>query len=169
MIKNELFRWIKNWEGIGAPDQPTIYGITEANYPDYYYRIQTLVETKMPKELINIAVYDAYEHIYKQSNAHKLYFPLNWIYFDFFFNSGYTAGKLLQETLNKKWGNNLIMDGIVGKKTIGAIKKVKDRRLLCMQYIMRRIEFVSVLKEHHGLINRISKLSNFIWSNTFKT
>ena len=170
MLREKLFRWIKNWEGVGAPDQPTIYGITEANYPDYYYRIQTLVETKMPKELINIAIYDAYEHIYKQSNADKIFYPLNWVYFDFYFNAGFNAGKVLQRVLCIDFLYDLKIDGVVGKKTLKVLNELREDRdkqhKLVMLYALERITYYTHLKEYDkGLVNRAVELYKYIVSD----
>lgn len=172
MLRNELFLFIAyKLEGKGWFDEPTVYGITEKNYPSDYSRIKSLVDNNAGKDLINNAIIDAYEKIYKQSYADKMLFPLNWIYFDFYFNSGLMAAKTLQLVLNQKWHTKLAIDGIVGPKTIHAVETVLNTKeklmLFSMQYTMERIRFVSTLKYCEGLINRIAKLNNKIWEIAF--
>ena len=173
MFRNDLFLFIAyKLEGKGWYDEPTVYGITKRNYPEFYNRIDSLVRNNLPKSLIDKAIIDAYGFIYKKTKADKMSFPLNFLYFDFCFNSGSKiATKLLQQTINKITFANLLVDGIIGRKTLQAIKSFKGDKMkvLCMKYTMRRIQFVSHLEAHVGLINRISKLSNFIWSIMFKT
>lgn len=176
MLRNELFRFVKKVEGEGAPDQPTIYGITEKWYPQHYNRIKSLVDNGASSDLIDDAVFDAYEQIYNACNADKLPYPLNWIYFDFYFNAGKNAGKVLQTTMNHYFYTHLRVDGVVGKNTLIGLGEISVRgktNKLTMLYATERINYYVSLgkittmggKEEDvrvGWINRANQLYNLI-------
>lgn len=66
-----------------------------------------------------------YNEYWKKSNAQNMpNFNLAFLLFDFAVNSGVVnACKKLQTAINKVSGSELIIDGIIGKKTIAAIEK----------------------------------------------
>ena len=108
--------------------------------------------------------------------------PLNLILFDAAVNHGpSTAVKLLQESLNSilKVGSNLVVDGIIGPKTLAAVKDVISMdhnmwlqpnslvRYLCIDVLMNRVElYTSIITNNKSqekffkgwIVNRVVKL-----------
>jgi len=168
MLRNELFRFIAyRLEGKGWDDIPTIYGITQKFYPQSYNRIKSLVDNGASKEMIDDAIMDAYNQIYEKSGAGKLWHPLNWVYFDFYFNAGLNAAIVLQETINDFIGYETItVDGVIGSKTLKALNEFKGNLAFIGFYILNRIKFymnTNNKKYINGWINRTIKLAKYIY------
>lgn len=114
--------------------------------------------------------------------ADDLPYPLDLIMFDMAVNHGpSTAVKLLQQSLNSilKVGTNLVVDGIIGPKTLAAVKDVTSMdhnmwlqpnslvRYLCIDVLMNRVEFyTSIITNNKSqerffkgwTVNRVVKL-----------
>jgi len=168
MLRNDIFLFIaKELESKSAPDKPTIYGITEENYPKFYHRIKTLAESKSP--LLYQAIIDAYNHIYESIHADKVPYPLNWYYFDFAFNAGQrTALKDLQKAYNAVMKRKIVVDGIWGpqtEKSLQSLGKKEAIAVLCEYMVLRR-EFYThhPLRQYRcGWINRVNKLDRKVF------
>jgi lysozyme family protein len=114
--------------------------------------------------------------------ADNLPHPLDLIVFDMAVNHGpNTAVKILQQSLNSilKAGNSLVVDGIIGPKTLAAVKDVVSMdhnmwlqpnslvRYLCIDVLMNRVEFyTSIITNNKSqerffrgwIVNRVVKL-----------
>jgi len=108
--------------------------------------------------------------------------PLDLIIFDMAVNHGpNTAVKILQQSLNSilKAGNSLVVDGIIGPKTLAAVKDVVSMdhnmwlqpnslvRYLCIDVLMNRVElYTSIITNNKSqerffkgwIVNRVVKL-----------
>jgi len=138
----------------------TIYGITEKYYPDTFKKVYGFynelcelkqknasddvikdVESKMMEEIKKF--YKSY--FWENNNCHRLFYPLNMVFFDTAVNLGpYGAGRLLQKALNML-GGDLKVDGIVGEKTMGCLNKLIEtpriRDILCFLFIFLRVDY----------------------------
>ncbi len=180
MLRNEIFLFIaKKLEGKKGTDKPTIYGITEENYPKFYYRIKTLAENNSP--LLKQAIIDAYNHIYESIHADKVPYPLNWYYFDFAFNAGEKAAlKKLQKAYNVALNKSISVDGIWGPQTEKALQGLSKKEtiaVLCEYMILRRDFYTHLVslksldkkkreefcKYYPGWINRVGKLDRKVF------
>ena len=168
MLRNDIFLFIaKKLEGKKGADKPTIYGITEEDYPKFYHRIKTLAENNSP--LLNQAIIDAYNHIYESIHADKVPYPLNWYYFDFAFNAGEKAAlKKLQKAYNVALNKSISVDGIWGPQTEKALQGLSKKEtiaVLCEYMILRRDFYTHhPLRQYRcGWINRVNKLDKKVF------
>jgi lysozyme family protein len=114
--------------------------------------------------------------------ADSLPHPLDLIIFDAAVNHGpNTAIKLLQQSLNSilKAGTSLVIDGIIGPKTLTAVRDVVSMdhnmwlqpnslvRYLCIDVLMNRVElYTSIITNNKSqerffkgwIVNRVTKL-----------
>jgi len=103
--------------------------------------------------------------------ADDLPYPLDLIMFDMAVNHGVnTAIKLLQKSLNSILGFDLVIDGIIGSKTITAINKLTNTghlRCLCAYVLLNRTElYTSIIQSNKTqerffkgwIVNRVTKL-----------
>lgn len=127
----QLFETVKHNEGRGYdPDDPagaTIYGIAKIYHEEEYNKLIALInEGKENTDEFKQTLYDVYYSIYTehQSVANLLPGPIKWQYFDFYFNAGKHANETLQKTINQLDIANLVVDGIIGPKTKGVVKKI---------------------------------------------
>ena len=103
--------------------------------------------------------------------ADDLPYPLDLIMFDMAINHGVNqAIKLLQKTLNSMSGFNLVVDGIIGQKTMTAIDKLTNTdhlRCLCAYVLLNRVElYTSIIQSNKTqekffkgwITNRVVKL-----------
>jgi len=97
--------------------------------------------------------------------------PLDLIMFDMAINHGVNqAIKLLQKTLNSMLDFNLVVDGIIGPKTMAAVEKLTNAdhlRCLCVYILLNRVEFyTSIIQSNKTqekffkgwIVNRVVKL-----------
>lgn len=108
----------------------TKYGITKRNYPHLDIRSLT---TQQAAQI--------YYDDYWKANGLDLHYPseIQGYAFDCFVNHGRkTFGKILQYALND-CGHDLIVDGIIGVKTIKALREQNDSRYFLLQLKIRRI------------------------------
>jgi lysozyme family protein len=103
------------------PDDPgglTKYGISKRSNPDLDIENLTLDDA--------IAIYK--ERYWDSSKADQLPKKLSESYFDMVVNAGKRrAVKILQQACNHK-GHDLVVDGLIGKATIGACKSLEASR-----------------------------------------
>ncbi len=103
--------------------------------------------------------------------ADSLPHPLDLIIFDMAVNHGVNSAiKLLQKTLNSMSGFNLVVDGIIGQKTMTAIDKLTNTdhlRCLCAHVLLNRVElYTSIIQGNKTqerffkgwVVNRVVKL-----------
>lgn len=103
--------------------------------------------------------------------ADSLPHPLDLIIFDMAVNHGVNSAiKLLQKTLNSMSGFNLVVDGIIGQKTMTAIDKLTNTdhlRCLCAYVLLNRVElYTSIIQSNKTqekffkgwITNRVVKL-----------
>jgi len=94
----------------------TKFGISKRSYPNVD------IENLTKEDAINIYKRDYYNPLYDHISDSNVSFKL----FDIGVNIGKTnAVKRLQWTLNDYYGEELIADGIFGKKTLGSVNKHK--------------------------------------------
>jgi len=140
----------------------TIYGITKKYYPEYYSALLGATN----KEELDKTIELVYSSIFNRTKAKYLKFPLDILYFDFAFNAGEDdAGKALQKTLNLL-GAHLVVDGIVGKKTLASYENFKNIPEIPLIYnAERRLFYIdNPQKEFRkGWLNRVSKLEEFVF------
>lgn len=183
----DAFKIVLGFEG-GYSNDPADQG-GETNYGITY---NTLNDAKnkgwIPSNVtIKNLKLDHAKNIYKKGywdmvRADSLPHPLDLIVFDMAVNHGpNTAVKLLQESLNSilKSGPSLVVDGIIGPKTLTAVKDVVSMdhnmwlqpnslvRYLCIDVLMNRVEFyTSIITNNKSqerffkgwIVNRVVKL-----------
>ncbi len=126
----------------------TKYGISKKAYPNL--DIEKLTE----EEAIEIYRRDYWERI-KGDEIAGISEVLAFCVFDYSVNSGvWGASAMLQKVLIKFFGMELKVDGVIGIKTIEAIKKVVERGYeeeLISRYVAERIGFIDILpREKYG-------------------
>ena len=148
----KAFRFLLKWEGgyVNDPDDPggeTKFGLSKRAFPDL--DIKNLTEDDA-KEIY-------FKHYWIPLKCHKLDWPLNIVLFDTGVNLGIKrASKLLQEAINS-FGYRLVVDGIIGPKTLKYAKMI-DPSKLALRLIRERVKYYSHLnhldKFKNGWINR---------------
>lgn len=131
----------------------TKYGISKSAYPNLDIKNLTLEKAKQ--------IY--YKDYWLKSKANKMPARLALIHFDTAVNTGVkTAGKILQRALNRQ-GFNLIVDGIVGNKTLDAVKKADIDKLLADYTIERNKYYLLTGNNRYlkGWINRSISVYDF--------
>lgn len=183
----DAFKIVLGFEG-GYSNDPADRG-GETNYG---ITVSTLESAKAkgwvpPNVTIKNLKIDHAKTIYKKGywdvvKADSLPHPLDLIVFDMAVNHGpNTAIKLLQESLNSilKSGPSLVVDGIMGPKTLTAVKDVVSMdhnpwlqpnalvRYLCIDVLMNRVElYTSIITNNKSqekffkgwITNRVVKL-----------
>lgn len=156
--------FVLTWEGeyVNDPKDPggeTKYGISQRRFPDLNIKDLTLEHAKQ--------LYKAY--YWKEGNCCDLAHPLDIIHFDATVNIGVRrAGRLLQAMLNKRFGFELTVDGVVGDKTAEAANleiSLFGRKEFCLDYMMERINYYVSLnraKFLRGWIKRVLDLRQFV-------
>ena len=129
---------------VNHPNDPggeTNYGIAKRSHPDE--DIKNLTEERAT---------EIYKKSYwNPSKATSVPGTLRWTYFDMVVNMGQRrAVKILQEACNSK-GCKLVVDGLIGRKTIAASKKIDNSRLKVYRILY-----------YTDLVKRKPKLSDFI-------
>lgn len=151
----------------------TNYGITKAKARECGYNGKMC---DLPYETAKQIYYNEY---WKKSNAGNIpHFNISFLLFDFAVNSGVSnACKKLQTAINKVSGSELVIDGIIGKKTIAAIEKYTDNEFyhffvnkIEKTYIAEILSYYTSLKNPNtgfakngaGWINRVANNINFL-------
>lgn len=148
VLKNEGGYSNKSSDNGGA----TKYGITEKVARENGYKGDMLY---LPENNAKTIYYNQY---WIKSGADKvatISFNIAFLLFDFGVNSGVkNAVKKLQTAINKVSGSNLIIDGIIGKKTIHAIEKYTNNEYYHF-YInkLEKIYIAEILKYYTSLKN----------------
>jgi lysozyme family protein len=183
----DAFKIVLGFEG-GYVNDPadkggeTNYGITTTTLESA--KIKGWIPTNVTIKNIKL---DHAKTIYKKGywdvvKADSLPDPLDLIIFDMAVNHGpNTAVKILQQSLNSilKAGNSLVVDGIIGPKTLAAVKDVVSMdhnmwlqpnslvRYLCIDVLMNRVElYTSIITNNKSqerffkgwIVNRVTKL-----------
>ncbi len=131
----------------------TKYGISKKVYPNLDIKNLTLQQAKQ--------IYS--KDYWLKSKANQMPARLALIHFDTAVNAGVRiAGKLLQRALNRQ-GFNLTVDGIVGPKTLDAIKKADLDRLLADYTIERSKYYLRTKNKRYlrGWLNRSISVYEF--------
>ena len=117
-----------------------------------------------------------YNEYWKKTNAGNIAnFNISFLLFDFAVNAGVkNAGKALQAAINKETGKNeLKIDGIIGEKTLNAIKKYEKSQYyhyytnqLKHAFIAEILSYYTSLEKFNiygkGWINRVANNINFL-------
>ena len=141
MVREVLIR-----EGgyVNHPNDPggeTNYGIAKRSHPDE--DIKNLTEDRA------IEIYK--KTYWNPSKASSIPGEMRYTYFDMVVNMGQRrAVKILQEACNSK-GCKLVVDGLIGRKTLAASKKIDNSRVKVYRILY-----------YTDLIRRKPKLSDFI-------
>ena len=123
------------------PGGETKYGIAKRSHPDE--DIKNLKKTRA------VEIYE--QHYWVPSKASSLPDSLRSTYFDMVVNMGQRrAVKILQKACNSK-GCKLVVDGLIGKKTMAASKKIDNSRLKVFRILF-----------YTDLVDRKPKLMDFI-------
>ena len=132
------------------PDDPgglTKYGISKRSNPDLDIENLTLDDA--------IAIYK--ERYWDSSKADQLPKKLAESYFDMVVNAGKRrAVKILQQACNHK-GHDLVVDGLIGKATIGACKSLESSRFKAfrVRYYVDLVERKpKLMKYYYGWFRR---------------
>lgn len=147
----------------------TNYGITATIARRYGYQGKM---RNIPFYVVKEIYYNEY---WKKTNAANIQnFNLAFLLFDFAVNSGVkNSCKKLQTAINKVSGSNLVIDGIIGQKTINAIEKYTDNEhyhfyinKLEKTYIAEILNYYTSLSKFNifgkGWINRIKNNIYFL-------
>lgn len=147
----------------------TNYGITKAKARECGYN------GKMCNLPYETAKQIYYKEFWKKTNAGDISnFNISFLLFDFAVNSGVSnAAKKLQTAINKVSGNKLVIDGIIGQKTINAIEKYGDNEhyhfyanKLEKTYIAEMLNYYTNLSKFNifgkGWINRVANNIKFL-------
>jgi len=147
----KAFEYIINKEG-GYVNDPydkggeTKYGISKSTYPNLDIKNLTLEDAKK--------IY--YRDFWLKSKAYLMPEPLAIMHFDTAVNAGVkNANKILQRALNRQ-GFNLVIDGIIGEKTLKALKNAVLQQLLSDYTIERTRYYIRTGNKRYlrGWINR---------------
>lgn len=150
---DKAFQFVLKWEGgyVNDPDDPggeTKYGISKRAYPDLDIKNLTVEQAK------EIYFYD----YWVKGMCDGLPAGVDLMHFDFCVNGGVKrAGMVLQETLNEFFNEKLVVDGVVGPKTLLAVSKVDTEKLLGA-YALKRVCFYAELGKEkflRGWLNRV--------------
>ncbi len=173
---DDAFKIVLDFEG-GYSNDPadkggeTNYGITTATLESAKAKgwVQSSVSIKNLK--LNHAMVIYKNGYWNAVKADNLPYPLDLIMFDMAVNHGVnTAIKLLQKTLNSMLDFNLVVDGIIGQKTMTAIDKLTNTdhlRCLCSYVLLNRVElYMSIIQSNKTqekffkgwIVNRVVKL-----------
>lgn len=114
----------------------TNFGITVAKARECGYKGKMC---DLPYETAKQIYYNEY---WKKSNAQNMpNFNLAFLLFDFSVNSGVVnACKKLQTAINKVSGSSLVIDGIIGQKTIAEIEKYTKQERGYFHFFVNKIE-----------------------------
>lgn len=147
----------------------TNYGITANIAIKYGYQGKM---RNIPFYVVKEIYYNKY---WKKTNAANIQnFNLAFLLFDFAVNSGVAnACKKLQTAINKVSGSKLVIDGIIGQKTINAIDKYIDNEnyhfyvnQLEKTYIAEILNYYTSLSKFNifgkGWINRVASNIKFL-------
>ncbi|HPZ76998.1 MAG TPA: glycosyl hydrolase 108 family protein [Thermosynergistes sp.] len=147
------------------PGGATKFGITQRTLTSARETIACLPESV--KDLTAEQALMIYEALYwRPARCDKLPSPVDITVFDGAVNCGVRQGvKFLQEALNL-YGCGLAVDGVIGKKTLGALSSVRNARCLCAVVLWRRVlYYLSLANEKptmraflRGWLNRLAKL-----------
>lgn len=144
----------------------TKYGVSQKAYPNL--DIKNLTK-EQAKDIV-------YRKIWDSVNADAFQPEVSIALMDFAVNSGNkTAGKALQNTINILTGHSLVVDGILGKKSVG-LSKLIHARTLASAYIGYRHEFfLRIVKNNpsqnvflKGWLRRLAKLNMFLAGASIK-
>lgn len=200
IIKDDKFEYCEKFVNVaeggwnkvtGDSGGETIFGIAR-NYHNYWngwkkvdeyakqygrgtQKFKTAVNNDL--ELKESAKLFFYNTFWLQSNADKMPKEIGLIVYDMEINSGFKQGqKALQSTLNIL-GANLVVDGIVGKKTLESLLSYynSDKLTMISAFIKYRYNYYnnivkknpSKLKFWAGWVNRLRNLSKYICGETF--
>lgn len=149
----------------------TNYGITKAKARECGYKGKMC---DLPYETAKQIYYKEY---WEKTNAGNISnFNISFLLFDFAVNSGVSnACKKLQTAINKVSGSKLLIDGIIGQKTINAIEKYIDNKhyhfyvnQLEKIYIAEILNYYTSLSKFNifgkGWINRVKNNIDFLVS-----
>lgn len=147
----------------------TNYGITKAKARECGYK------GKMCDIPFNKVKEIYYKEYWEKTNASNIQnFNISFLLFDFAVNSGVkNACKKLQTAINKVSGSQLVIDGIIGQKTINAIEKYIDSEYyhfyvnqLEKTYIAEMLNYYTSLSKFNifgkGWINRVKNNIDFL-------
>jgi len=102
----------------------TIYGIAENFFPQQFNEVYNLyIQNKIDQAKALAEKF--YEQQFFNPIAMIPYPPVG-IVFDSFVNMGYTAIRILQQTINNLYSTNLTVDGALGPLTEMAIKRLAE-------------------------------------------
>ncbi len=162
--RNKAIEITMEFEGGFCVDQggETNYGISSNAYPGIDVK-------RLTKEEAVVLYYERWE----KCKAEKMPWPLSLLHFDNSVNSGISgAGKMLQRAVNNIIASRLLVDGIVGNKTLAAVDQVKvsgRMNLLIDEYLLERADHFTKLAafEKHresflGWIRRLMKLRSIV-------
>lgn len=137
----------------------TKYGISKKQYPHLDIKNLTLEQAK--------EIY--YRDYWIPSKAYLMPEQLAILHFDTAVNTGIkTASIILQKALNKQ-GFNLKVDGIIGEKTLSAVKKADLNRLLA-DYTIERAKYYAQIGDTRflrGWINRSISVYEIALNSSF--
>jgi len=136
----------------------TKYGISKRSYP--YLDIKNLT-LQQAKEIY-------YRDYWIPSKAYLLPPQLAIMHFDTAVNTGIkTANKILQKALNRQ-GFNLVVDGIIGPKTLSAVKNANLSKLLADYTIERNRYYLKLGNQRYirGWLNRSISVYDFVMKQT---
>ena len=153
MTFEEIVEGVLHREGgyVDHPNDPggeTKYGIAKRSHPDEDIKNMTMDRAA-----------DIYEKDYwKPSKATSLPKSMQECYFDMVVNMGQRrAVKILQKACNSK-GCSLVVDGLIGKATIGACKSLEASRFRAFR-VKYYVELVSrkptLMKYYFGWFRRV--------------
>lgn len=148
----------------------TNYGITKAKARECGYKGKMC---DIPFDKVKEIYFQEY---WKKTNAGNIpNFNISFLLFDFAVNSGVSnAAKKLQTAINKEVsGSKLVIDGIIGQKTINAIDKYIDNEhyrfysnKLGENYIVEILNYYTSLSKFNifgkGWINRVKNNIEFL-------
>lgn len=149
----------------GTNDDPddrgglTNYGISQKQYPD--------LDITNLKQSDALKIY--YEDYWLKNHCESFQEPLATVIFDTSVNCGvYSTGRWLQDTCNRK-GSVLMVDGVIGSKTLAAAMKHDPQKLMAGVLAYRLNRYSRLLDHDHdqyrfirGWINRVADLIFYV-------
>jgi len=137
---DDAINFVLKWEGGYSfdkddPGGETKYGISKRAFPNIDIKNLTIEQAK--------EIY--YNNYWKKTKCNLISHKLRLIYFDSCINLGYKrAVKILQQTINSFKIDNLVVDGLLGNKTLAAMDNCNNQELP-YRYVLFRIKFYMII------------------------
>jgi len=169
MLSARSWAYIKRVEGgfVNDPDDPggaTKYGVTQVEY-DRWLKNRDMPHRAVERITETEAQVFYAERYWGPGHCSQLPWPINLAHFDACVNLGkppafVRSNKILQRAINDTGLDTLVIDGLVGAKTLAAVNMHPALNVLLDHYLWRRIEYYLTLR-HRRVGKRF--MATWLW------